>query len=134
HQSRPICSALSIEQTSSRIRIVNSSTSASDTLMSPATTSPLSSTRSRTSTRPVDRPYPSLSGVGISCVFYGVSPAVELRLEPNDISAMAVPHDRRRIWCGTFSGCIEARQLDKNQRSDSLQAQQCGRRINQQVA
>src|SRR5476651_503506 len=65
HQSRPICSALSIEQISSRILIVISSTSASDTLMSPATTRPLSRTRSSTSTRPVDRPCPSLSDVGI---------------------------------------------------------------------
>src|SRR3954471_22132786 len=55
---------------SSRIRIVSSSTSASDTLMSPATTSPLSSTRSRTSTRPVDRPCPSVNDVGIGSVFY----------------------------------------------------------------
>src|SRR5262245_20548498 len=35
--------------------MVSSSTSASDTLMSPATTSPLSRTRSRTSTSPVER-------------------------------------------------------------------------------
>src|SRR5829696_10103450 len=40
---------------SSRIRMVRSSTSASDTLMSPAITNPLSSTRSSTSTRPVAR-------------------------------------------------------------------------------
>ena len=55
HQSRPISCALSSEHTSSRIRMVRSSTSASDTLMSPAITSPLSSTRSSTSTSPVER-------------------------------------------------------------------------------
>jgi hypothetical protein len=60
HQSSPICSALSIEQMSSRIRIVSSSTSARDTFISPATTKPLSRTRSSTSTRPVDRPCPSV--------------------------------------------------------------------------
>src|ERR1700730_12563597 len=80
HQSRPICSALSIEQMSSRIRIVRSSTSASDTLMSPATTRPLSSTRSSTSTRPVDRPCPSVSGVGMSSVFYGTFRSTSARL------------------------------------------------------
>src|SRR4051812_31105441 len=63
-----------MEQISSRILIVRSSTSAKDTLMSPATTSPLSSTRSRTSTSPVDR-CPSVSDVGIGSVFYGTSPA-----------------------------------------------------------
>ena len=52
HQSSPICSALSIEQTSSRMRMVSSSTSARETRMSPAMTRPLSRTRSRTSTRP----------------------------------------------------------------------------------
>ena len=52
HQSIPICSALSIEQMSSRTWIVRSSTFARLILMSPTTTSPLSSTRSRTSTRP----------------------------------------------------------------------------------
>src|SRR5687768_13975226 len=55
HQSRPISSALSIEQIIRRIRIVSSSTSASETLMSPATTRPLSRTRSRMSTSPVLR-------------------------------------------------------------------------------
>src|SRR5262245_2037297 len=54
---------------SNRIRIVSSSTSASETLMSPATTRPLSRTRSRTSTRLVDRACPSVS-VGIGLVFY----------------------------------------------------------------
>src|SRR5438128_1009328 len=55
---------------SSRMRMVSSSTSASETLISPATTRPLSSTRSSTSTRPVDRPCPSVNGVGIGSVFY----------------------------------------------------------------
>ena len=45
---------------SSRIRIVSSSTSASEILTSPARTSPLSRTRSRTSTKPLPRP----SGAG----------------------------------------------------------------------
>src|SRR4029077_13339562 len=76
HQSSPICSALSIEQMSNRIRIVRSSTSASDTLISPATTNPLSRTRSRTSTSPVDRPWPSVSDVGIGSVFYEHSVAL----------------------------------------------------------
>jgi hypothetical protein len=44
---------LSIEQTSSRIWIVSSSTFASAIRMSPATTRPLSSTRSRMSTSDV---------------------------------------------------------------------------------
>src|SRR5258708_14996913 len=61
---------------SNRIRIVSSSTSASDTLMSPATTSPLSRTRSSTSTSPVDRPCPSVSDVGIGPLFYEVSRAL----------------------------------------------------------
>src|SRR3989442_7000971 len=55
HQCMPICSALSIEQTRSLIWIVRSSTLASETRMSPATTRPLSSTRSSTSTRLTDR-------------------------------------------------------------------------------
>src|ERR1700694_2721661 len=65
---------------SSRIRIVSNSTSGGDTLMSPATTSPLSRTRSRTSTSPVDRPCPSDSDVGIVWVFYGNHPAGHSRL------------------------------------------------------
>src|SRR5581483_10746589 len=43
--------------------------------MSPATTSPLSSTRSRTSTSPVERPCLSANGIGIVSVFYGYHPA-----------------------------------------------------------
>lgn len=46
-----MASALSTEQTSNRIRIVSNSTFASETRMSPAITSPLSSTRSRISSR-----------------------------------------------------------------------------------
>ena len=46
-----MASALSTEQTSSRIRIVSNSTFASETRMSPAITSPLSRTRSRISSR-----------------------------------------------------------------------------------
>src|SRR5438067_13806454 len=48
----PIASALSIEQMTSRSWIVSSSTFASDTLMSPATTTPLSRILSRMSTSP----------------------------------------------------------------------------------
>src|SRR5262249_50804799 len=51
HQFRPICSALSTEHTSKRIRIVSNSTFASETRISPAITSPLSRTRSRISRR-----------------------------------------------------------------------------------
>ncbi len=51
HQLRPMASALSTEQISKRIRIVNNSTLASETRMSPAITSPLSRTRSRISSR-----------------------------------------------------------------------------------
>ena len=46
-----MASALSTEQTSSRIRMVSNSTFARETRMSPAITSPLSSTRSRISSR-----------------------------------------------------------------------------------
>src|SRR4051812_21663589 len=55
HQLSPICSALSIEQTRRRTWIVSSSTFAKLILMSPAMTRPLSSTRSRMSTRPCVR-------------------------------------------------------------------------------
>jgi hypothetical protein len=55
HQSIPISCALSSEQTSSRIWMVSSSTSASWIRMSPAIMSPLSSIRSSTSTSPWDR-------------------------------------------------------------------------------
>jgi hypothetical protein len=51
HQFKPICSALSTEQTRSRIRMVSSSTFASAIRTSPAITNPLSSTRSRISIR-----------------------------------------------------------------------------------
>src|SRR4029077_14895788 len=51
HQLRPIASALSTEQISSRMRTVSNSTLASETRMSPAITSPLSRTRSRISSR-----------------------------------------------------------------------------------
>jgi hypothetical protein len=51
HQLRPISSALSTEHTSSRIRIVSSSTFANAIRTSPAITNPLSRTRSRISTR-----------------------------------------------------------------------------------
>src|SRR3954463_150078 len=71
HQSSPISWALSREQTNRRMRIVSSSTSASETLMSPAITSPLSSTRSRTSTNPVARWDPG-SSRAMSCGLYPV--------------------------------------------------------------
>src|SRR5215468_1283911 len=51
HQFNPICSALSTEHTSNRMRIVNNSTLASEMRISPAITSPLSRTRSRMSIR-----------------------------------------------------------------------------------
>src|SRR5581483_814014 len=51
HQFKPICSALSTLHTSRRIRIVSNSTLANETRISPAMTSPLSSTRSRISRR-----------------------------------------------------------------------------------
>lgn len=51
HQFSPICSALSTEQTSRRMRMVSSSTFAKEMRTSPATTSPLSRTRSRMSIR-----------------------------------------------------------------------------------
>src|ERR1700760_4681029 len=51
HQLSPICSALSTEHTSKRMRIVSNSTLASEMRMSPAITSPLSSTLSRISSR-----------------------------------------------------------------------------------
>src|SRR5437016_3631374 len=51
HQFSPICSALSTEQTSNRMRIVNNSTLAKEMRISPAITRPLSSTRSRMSRR-----------------------------------------------------------------------------------
>ena len=57
HQFSPMDWALSIEHTISRMRMVRSSTSASEILMSPATTSPLSRTRSSTSTSPLARPF-----------------------------------------------------------------------------
>jgi len=62
HQFIPICSALSMEQTSRRIWIVNNSTLARLILMSPAITRPLSRTRSRISTRPVLRDGETSSG------------------------------------------------------------------------
>src|SRR5215471_3244300 len=65
HQFSPICSALSTEQTSKRMRIVNNSTLAREMRMSPAITSPLSSTRSRMSTRLV---VPET--VGTLCICY----------------------------------------------------------------
>ena len=52
HQLRPISRALSTEAISSRIWMLNSSMSQSLILMSPAITTPLSSTRSRMSARP----------------------------------------------------------------------------------
>src|SRR5262245_29487469 len=51
HQSRPISRALSTDITSSRMRTVRSSMSSRLTLMSPAITTPLSSTRSSRSAR-----------------------------------------------------------------------------------
>src|SRR5439155_4114253 len=62
------------------MRIVSSSTSASETLTSPATTRPLSSTRSRTSTRPVARGGPSDS-VGIGRLFYEINGSQTVKLE-----------------------------------------------------
>src|SRR5262245_23116593 len=91
-----------MEQISRRIRIVKSSTSASDTLISPATTSPLSSTRSSTSTKPVERPCPSPSGVGISCVFYGfLVSALRCGCASCYLSNGDATLDRH-IWYGTF--------------------------------
>ena len=71
--------------------------------MSPATTSPLSSTRSRTSTRPVDRPCPSVSGVGIGSVFYGLLERSRCRMlgEGQAYLATAMPADLGGIWYGT---------------------------------
>src|ERR1700682_5374669 len=80
--------------------MVRSSTSASDTLMSPATTSPLSSTLSRTSTRPVDR-CPSVSGVGIGQLFYGFleRSLVDVVGEgPADLSNAGAARALRAIW------------------------------------
>src|SRR5215472_5624449 len=65
HQFSPICSALSTEQTSRRMRMVNNSTLAREMRMSPAMTSPLSSTRSRMSIRLV---VPET--VGTLCICY----------------------------------------------------------------
>src|SRR3954470_24208724 len=91
-----------MEQISSLIRIVSNSTSASETLISPATTSPLSRTRSSTSTRPVERPCPSLSGVGIGSVFYELSRALAC-VANGDERAYLSNGDatfRRAIWSG----------------------------------
>src|SRR5947207_10605429 len=65
-----------MEQTIRRIRIVSSSTSAREILTSPATTRPLSRTRSRTSTSPLARPFESwrsvlIRGVDLSSVRLG---------------------------------------------------------------
>src|ERR1700722_13813499 len=51
HQFNPICSALSTEQISKRMRMVSNSTFANETRISPAITKPLSRTRSKMSTR-----------------------------------------------------------------------------------
>src|SRR5205085_1264553 len=67
HQFRPICSALSTEQISSRMRIVSNSTLASDMRTSPATTSPLSRMRSRMSSRLV---VPETVAIRSMCAFY----------------------------------------------------------------
>src|SRR5258708_27533629 len=124
---------------SNRIRIVSSSTSASDTLMSPATTSPLSRTRSSTSTSPVDRPCPSVSDVGIGPLFYEVSRALAyltVKARDGTISAMAMPDPAGlclAIQYGTNIVCIEARQGTAPERTRFLQLQELAGRIDHAV-
>src|SRR4051812_12198230 len=97
-----------MEQIISRMRMVSSSTSASDTLMSPATTSPLSRTRSSTSTSPDDRPCPSVSDVGIGSVFYENSEAQALGAEQAYLSNGGATNPPGRGG-GITTVCIEAR-------------------------
>src|SRR5207253_2769533 len=112
------------------MRIVSSSTSASETLTSPATTRPLSSTRSSTSTRPVDREGPSGS-VGIGRLFYETittqkrDAGAGCWMHPNGaISAMVMPElqSTNLVWNCKF--CTRARQFAVHERTESLQRPQ----------
>jgi hypothetical protein len=74
----------------------------------------LSSTRSSTSTRPVERPCPSLNDVGIVSVFYGTSRTHNQQVERGP----AYLSNADAIYCGYESRAkgptrIEARQFER---------------------
>src|SRR5262245_23861789 len=95
--------------------------------MSPATTSPLSRTRSRTSTSPVDRPCPSVNDVGIGPVFYEVSSRdrfLTWRAEGRAYLSNGDASFDRPIEDGTNILCIEAQQQRLSDRTRSLQRKQ----------
>ncbi len=91
HQFSPICSALSTEHTSKRMRMVNNSTLARDTRISPAITKPLSSTRSNMSIR-----FVVPDNVGL-CMFDGLFAQICDCIRPKMLNRLELPTNQLTV-------------------------------------